>query len=57
MMGSIYFPMGKKYQFVLRYINQNITEKYQVYTEGVKSNSLEYNYIKQTITAGISWNF
>ncbi len=57
MMGSIYFPMGKKYQFVLRYINQNITEKYQVYTGGYKSNTLEYNYIKQTITAGISWNF
>jgi len=57
MMGSIYFPIGKKYQFVLRYINQNITEKYQVYTDGVKSNALEYNYLKQTITAGISWNF
>jgi len=56
-MGSIYFPIGKKYQFVLRYINQNIAEKYQVYTDGVKSNALEYNYIKQTITAGISWDF
>ncbi|QGY44384.1 hypothetical protein GM418_12165 [Maribellus comscasis] len=56
-MGSLYFPTGKKYQFVFRYINQNITENYQVYTSGVKSNSLEYNYVKHTITAGISWNF
>jgi len=56
-MGSLYFPISKKYQFVLRYINQNITEKYQVYTDGVKSNALEYNYLKQTITARISWNF
>jgi hypothetical protein len=57
MMGSIYFPLGKKYQFVFRYINQNVTEKYQVYTGGYKSNTLEYNYLKQTITGGISWNF
>ena len=56
-MGSVYFPLGKKYQFVLRYINQNVTEKYQVYTGGYKSNALEYNYLKQTITGGISWNF
>lgn len=56
-MGSVYFPIGKKYQFVFRYINQNITEKYQVYTGGYKSNALEYNYLKQTITGGISWNF
>ena len=56
-MGSVYFPLGKKYQFVLRYINQDIIEKYNVYTSGVISNSLEYTYIKQTITAGISWNF
>ncbi|MBW8330794.1 MAG: hypothetical protein K0M40_02145 [Prolixibacteraceae bacterium] len=56
-MGSVYFPIGKKYQFVFRYINQNVTEKYQVYTGGYKSNALEYNYLKQTITGGISWNF
>ncbi|MDP2889573.1 MAG: hypothetical protein Q8P34_11520 [Bacteroidota bacterium] len=56
-MGSIYFPIGKKYQFVFRYINQNMTEKYQIYTGGYKSNALEYNYLKQTITGGISWNF
>jgi hypothetical protein len=55
--GSLYFPLGKKSQFVLRYINQNVIEKYQVYTDGVKSNYLEYNYLKQTITTGISWNF
>ena len=57
MMGSIYFPIGKKYQFVFRYINQDVTEKYQVYTGGYKSNALEYNYLKHTITGGISWNF
>ncbi len=57
MMGSVYFPLGKKYQFVFRYINQNVIEKYQVYTGGIKSNTLEYNYLKHTITTGISWNF
>lgn len=57
MMGSVFFPIGRKYQFVLRYMNQNVIEKYQVYTEGYKTNSLEYNYLKHTITAGISWNF
>lgn len=55
--GSIYLPTGKKYQFVFRYINQDITETYQVYTNLVKSNSTDYNYIKHTLTAGISWNF
>lgn len=56
-MGSLYFPIGKQYQFVLRYINQDVTEKYQVYTDAVPSNSMEYTYIKHTLTAGISWNF
>lgn len=56
-MGSVYFPVGKKYQFVLRYINQNVIENYQVYTDGIKSKTLEYNYLKHTLTAGISWNF
>ena len=55
--GSIYFPFAKKYQFVIRYINQNIYEEYQVYTNAVPSNSLEYSYIKHALTAGISWNF
>ena len=54
---SLYFPVGKKYQFVVRYINQDIIENYQVYTDAVPSNSLEYNYVKHTLTAGISWNF
>ncbi len=56
-MGSLYFPMGKKYQFVVRYINQDIFEKYNVYTNGVVSNSMEYKYIKHTLTAGLSWDF
>lgn len=55
--GSLTFPLSKNCQFVSRYINQNILEKYQVYTDGYKSNYLEYNYIKHTITTGISWNF
>jgi hypothetical protein len=56
-MGSLYFPVAKKYQFVVRYINQDIIEKYNVYTSGTITNSLEYKYIKHTLTAGISWNF
>ncbi|SHF45614.1 hypothetical protein SAMN05444274_105292 [Mariniphaga anaerophila] len=55
--GSIYFPAGKKYQFVLRYINQDVTEKYRVYTNLTESNSVNYNYVKHTLSAGISWNF
>lgn len=56
-MGSLYFPIYKKYQFVIRYIGHSMVEKYQVYSDGTKSNSLEYNYLKNTITGGISWNF
>jgi hypothetical protein len=56
-MGSLYFPVGKKYQVVVRYINQDVFEKYNVYTSGAISNSLEYKYIKHTLTAGLSWNF
>jgi hypothetical protein len=56
-MGSVYFPIGKKSQLVFRYVNQDMTEKYQVYTGGIKSKSLDYNYTKHTITGGISWNF
>lgn len=55
--GSLYFPTGKRYQFVVRYMNQDITEKYQVYTNQEPSNSIEYKYIKHTLTGGISWNF
>ncbi|RIH66351.1 hypothetical protein D1164_05430 [Mariniphaga sediminis] len=55
--GSIYFPAGKKYQLVLRYLTQDVTETYQVYTNTVKGQALNYNYIKHTLTAGISWNF
>lgn len=56
-MGSLYFPFAKKYQFVVRYINQDVFEKYQVYTNQQPSNSVEYKYIKHTLTGGISWNF
>ncbi len=55
--GSLYFPTGKKYQFVLRYLSQDVTETYKVYTNQVESNSVIYNYMKHTLTAGISWNF
>ena len=57
MMASVFFPINRKYQFVIRYMNQHVIEKYQVYTNGFKTNSLEYNYLKNTLTAGISWNF
>ena len=56
-MGSIYFPFAKRYQFVVRYLNQDVFEKYQVYRNATPDNYIEYNYIKHTITAGISWNF
>jgi tetratricopeptide (TPR) repeat protein len=56
-MANVFFPINKRYQFVLRYMNQNVFEKYQVYTDGYKTNSLEYNYLTHTLTAGISWNF
>ncbi len=55
--GSIYFPTGKKYQFVLRYIQQDVTETYQVYTNRIRGNTVNYSYLKHTLTTGISWNF
>jgi len=55
--GSLYFPTGEKYQFVLRYLSQDVTETYKVYTNLTESNSVNYNYVKYTLTAGISWNF
>lgn len=55
--GSLYFPLGKKQQLVIRYINQDVTEKYLVYSDGSLSRSEDYKYVKHTITAGISWNF
>jgi hypothetical protein len=55
--GSIYFPTGKSYQLVLRYLSQDITETYKVYANLTESNSVNYNYVKHTLTAGISWNF
>ena len=55
--GSLYFPTGKKYQLVIRYINQDITENYRVYTSGIESDVFSYNYMKHTFTGGISWNF
>lgn len=56
-MGSIYFPLHQKYRFVLRYINRTVMEKYQVYTLGKRSKTIEYNYIITTVTAGVSWKF
>jgi hypothetical protein len=55
--GSLYFPFAKKYQFVIRYINQDVTETYRVYTDLIESGTTNYNYTKHTLTAGISWNF
>ncbi len=55
--GSLYFPAGKKHRFVMRYIMQDMTETYRVYNNLVPGNTLNYNYTKHTVTAGISWNF
>lgn len=55
--GSIYVPIGRNGQLIFRYINQNVEEKYRIYVAGVESNSINYNFTKHTITAGISWNF
>lgn len=54
-MGSIYYPLSKKIKLVFRYINQGVTEDYRVYSDGVLSNTFNYNYTKHTITGGISW--
>lgn len=54
-MGSLYYPIGKKLQLVLRYINQNVTEKYNIYTDGDWSGSSNYDFTKHSITGGISW--
>ena len=32
-------------------------EKYKVYLDDRSIESMEYKYIKHTLTAGISWNF
>ncbi|KJF42948.1 tetratricopeptide repeat protein [Draconibacterium sediminis] len=56
-MGSIYFPFAKRYQFVVRYLNQDVSERYRVYQNATLFNEKAYNYIKHTITAGISWKF
>ena len=36
---------------------QKMIEKYRVYNGDIEINSLEYNYLKNTITGGVSWNF
>lgn len=55
--GSIYVPIFRNGQFVFRYINQDVEEKYRVYVAGVESNSINYNFTKHTFTGGISWSF
>jgi len=42
---------------VFRYLNQDITEKYRVYSNGTEINSLNYSFIKHTITSGVTWIF
>jgi len=55
--GSFYFPKGKQYKLVLRYIVQDISETYHVYNNGFLIGGKNYNYVKHTLTGGISWNF
>lgn len=56
-MLNLYYPVSKKYQFFVRYLNHQMTNNYQVYTSGIKSRSIEYNYNKHTLTGGLLWNF
>ncbi len=55
--GSVYLPISKKGQLTFRYINQNVEERYRVYIAGVESKSINYNFTKHTLTAGVSWSF
>ncbi len=56
--GSLYFPLGEQMYLVFRYINQDIVETYRTYTDDdTEINSINYDYIKQTLTVGLSWNF
>lgn len=55
--GSIYFPAGKNYQFVMRYIHQDVTELYRLYQNLAETRAVNYSYVKNTLTFGISWNF
>jgi hypothetical protein len=55
--GSVYFPVGKNYQFVVRYIYQDVTETYRLYQNLAEANAVNYSYVKNTLTVGISWNF
>ena len=55
--GSLYFPTDRKYQFVLRYIGQDVIETYRVYANQIEEKSVNYSFTKHTLTAGISWNF
>ena len=54
--ASLFFPIGKNHILFMRYLNQNINEDYRVYVNTEISNTLEYNYTKQTLTIGITWN-
>lgn len=56
--GSLYFRLAKQTYLVGRYINQNVIEKYQTYTyDDTEIESIKYDYIKQTLTLGLSWYF
>ena len=55
--GSVYFPLNKSLLLVFRYLNQDVTEKYRVYSNGTEINSTDYSFIKHTITSGITWIF
>jgi hypothetical protein len=53
---SLFLPIGKNHILFMRYLNQDIQETYRVYADEEISDTIEYNYIKQTLTIGITWN-
>lgn len=55
--GSVYVPIGKKNQLVFRYINQNIIDSYKVNLGSTTLESIDYSYVKHTLTFGLSWRF
>lgn len=54
--GAMYIPIGKKTQFIFRYLNQEVTESYKSYSDYTEIESIDYSYIKHTLILGLSWD-